>query len=187
MTHIALLQKQGHCLNVTFADDDAKQLAAAAVAENPGWKPGDAIRVPPRPMRAYHRTALAVKPLTRESAPRVRAREHAPRAGTGRRTSSASRDGPRLPDDDPEPPLKPCRGCGKAFRPDRPNHHYHSKACKQRAWRQHHALDLAALLERHEQALRLVRRGELHPLDALELVVWPGSRLLGASRRAVAA
>jgi hypothetical protein len=38
--------------------------------------------------------------------------------------------------------------------------------------------DDAALLERLEAALQLVRSGQLDPLDALAVVVWPSQELL---------
>jgi DNA-directed RNA polymerase subunit RPC12/RpoP len=70
-------------------------------------------------------------------------REQRPQTHRGGRTGNASRDNPRLGDDDPSPrrpkPLAErvyvCETCGEDFVPTRADARYHTDACRQKAYR----------------------------------------------------
>jgi hypothetical protein len=124
-------------------------------------------------------TGISVAHRQRSARSPRRSRRSAAGARTG---SSPARESGSDADPDPEPePLRTCRGCGKEFEPTRANQTHHNGACKQAAYRERKrrrdAVDLPALRERQRVVLPLVRRGEVHPLDALRAVVWPETLL----------
>lgn len=81
-----------------------------------------------------------------------------------------------------------CSACGDAFQSSRPHTRTCSHRCRQRLHVQSRIVTEELLLL-SDVAWRLVSRGEVSPVDALGLVIWPSDRILAAldAREVVAA
>lgn len=107
------------------------------------------------------------------------------RARAPRSRALTRRARPRAPDDDgPEPPPATagprynltCHACGSEFGSARPHTRTCSHRCRQRLYVQSRSAE-ASLCHLGDIAWQLVAAGELSPVEALGLIIWPSEQL----------